>query len=41
MERFKDIDLGSEQVTQFKLKKSVLTSEGPIYSDLLEVSSIK
>lgn len=39
LERFRGIELGPQQITQFKLKKSILTSKGPTYSDLLEVNS--
>lgn len=31
----KDIEFGSCKITQVKLKKSVLTQKGPIYSDLV------
>ena len=39
LKRFEGVELGSQQVTQIKLKKSVLTSDGPIYSDILEVNA--
>ena len=39
LERFQNIELGSQQVSQIKFKKSVLTSDGPVYSDLLEVNA--
>ena len=41
LKRFEDVELGSQQVTQIKFKKSVLTSDGPTYSDLLEVNAAK
>ncbi len=34
MEKFKKIDLGKYTVTEFKLKQSILTPSGPVYSDL-------
>jgi 2'-5' RNA ligase len=37
----KTIDFGIQEVTNLKLKKSELTSNGPIYSDLEEITAIK
>ena len=37
----KTIDFGIQQVTILKLKKSELTPDGPIYSDLEEIKAIK
>jgi len=37
----KIIDFGIQKVTSIKLKKSELTSNGPIYSDLEEIKAIK
>ena len=34
LEKFKAVDLGKEVVTELKLKQSILTPNGPIYSDL-------
>ncbi|MGI0059725.1 MAG: RNA 2',3'-cyclic phosphodiesterase [Nitrosotalea sp.] len=34
MEKFKKIDLGKYTMTELKLKQSILTPSGPIYSDL-------
>ncbi len=34
LERFKTIDLGRDVITELKFKKSILTPNGPIYSDL-------
>jgi 2'-5' RNA ligase len=34
LERFKTIDLGKDVITELKFKKSILTPNGPIYSDL-------
>ena len=37
----KMIDFGIQEVTSIKLKKSELTSNGPIYSDLEEIKAVK
>lgn len=37
----KIIDFGIQEVTSIKLKKSELTSNGPIYSDLGEIKAVK
>lgn len=37
LERSREINLGAETLSELKLKQSVLTSNGPIYSDLLVV----
>ena len=37
----KTIDFGIQEVTNLKLKKSELTPDGPIYSDLEEIKAIK
>ena len=37
----KMIDFGMQEVTKIKLKKSELTSNGPIYSDLEEIKAAK
>ena len=34
LEKFKVIDLGKEVITELKFKQSILTPNGPIYSDL-------
>jgi len=34
IERFKKVELGKYTMTELKLKQSVLTPSGPIYSDL-------
>ena len=41
MENYKMIDFGIQKVSNIKLKKSVLTTNGPIYSDLVEVTAKK
>ena len=37
----KKVDFGIQKISSIKLKKSELTSEGPIYSDLEEVMAVK
>jgi RNA 2',3'-cyclic 3'-phosphodiesterase len=37
IERFKKVDLGKYTMTELKLKQSVLTPNGPVYSDLQAV----
>jgi len=37
----KMIDFGIQEVTGIKLKKSELTPNGPIYSDLEEIKAVK
>lgn len=39
LERFKTVDLGKEVITELKFKKSILTPNGPIYSDLQVVKA--
>ncbi len=39
LERFKTIDLGKDTITELKFKKSILTPNGPIYSDLQVVQA--
>jgi RNA 2',3'-cyclic 3'-phosphodiesterase len=34
LEKFKEIDLGIELITELKFKQSILTPNGPLYSDL-------
>jgi 2'-5' RNA ligase len=34
LEKYKTVDLGKEVITELKLKQSILTPNGPIYSDL-------
>lgn len=41
LKRFENVELGSQQVTKIKFKKSILTPDGPVYSDLLEVVATK
>ena len=37
MKKFESLEFGSQEITNFKFKQSVLTPNGPIYSDLVEV----
>ncbi len=39
LEEFQNVELGCQRVSRIKLKKSVLTPDGPVYSDLLEVAA--
>jgi len=41
IQEYKTAEFGSEIVSKIKLKKSVLSPEGPEYSDLLEVNANK
>jgi len=41
LENYKMINFGIQKVSNIKLKKSVLTTNGPIYSDLVEVTAKK
>ncbi len=38
LEKMQDVEVGSFRVASLKLKRSTLTPQGPIYSDLYEVS---
>jgi len=40
MDKFKLTDFGTQEITGFKLKQSVLSSKGPVYSDLMEIKSV-
>jgi len=41
LNRQKTIDFGIQEVTNLKLKKSELTPDGPIYSDLEEIKAVQ
>jgi len=41
LENLKDKDFGMQRICSVKLKKSELTSNGPIYSDLVEIKAQK
>ena len=40
IKKFRNYELGSTLISDFKLKKSILTPHGPIYSDLEVIKSI-
>ena len=39
LDKFKSINFGTQEITEFKLKQSVLSSKGPVYSDLMEIKA--
>jgi 2'-5' RNA ligase len=39
LDKFKSLDFGTQQISGFKLKQSVLSSKGPVYSDLMEIKA--
>lgn len=39
MEKFEKFEFGSQEISNIKLKQSVLTPQGPLYSDLEEVKA--
>ena len=39
LDKFKSIDFGTQEITEFKLKQSILSSKGPVYSDLMEIKA--
>jgi len=41
LEKFKDYEIGNDIISEIKFKKSVLTPDGPVYSDLHVVKAIK
>jgi 2'-5' RNA ligase len=41
LENNKNMNFGIQKITSIKLKKSELTPNGPIYSDLMEIAAIK
>ena len=41
LKNYKMVNFGIQKVSNIKLKKSVLTASGPIYSDLMEVNAKK
>lgn len=40
LEKFKTYEFGSQEISNIKLKQSVLTPQGPLYSDLEEIKAI-
>jgi len=39
LDKFKSVDFGTQEITGFKLKQSVLSSKGSVYSDLMEMKA--
>jgi 2'-5' RNA ligase len=39
MQKFENFEFGSQKVSKLKLKQSVLTPQGPLYSDLEEIKA--
>jgi len=39
MENFRSYEFGSQEISNIKLKQSVLTPQGPVYSDLAEIKA--
>ncbi|MFB5609165.1 MAG: RNA 2',3'-cyclic phosphodiesterase [Nitrosarchaeum sp.] len=39
LDKFKSINFGTQEITGFKLKQSILSSKGPTYSDLMEIKN--
>ena len=39
LEKFESYEFGSQEISKFKLKQSVLTPQGPVYSDLEEIKA--
>ena len=39
MENHKNVSFGIQEITSIKLKKSELTLNGPVYSDLMEIKT--
>ena len=39
LDKFKSVDFGTQEITGFKLKQSILRSKGPVYSDLMEIKT--
>ena len=39
LDKFRFVNFGIQEITEFKLKQSVLGSKGPVYSDLMEVKA--
>ena len=40
LEKFETLEFGSQEISNIKLKQSVLTPQGPLYSDLEEIKAI-
>lgn len=39
LDKFKSVDFGTQEITGFKLKQSILSSKGPVYFDLMEIKA--
>jgi 2'-5' RNA ligase len=39
LEKYEKYDFGSQEISKIKLKQSVLTPQGPVYSDLEEIKA--
>ncbi len=39
LDKFKSVDFGTQEITGFKLKQSILSSKGSVYSDLMEIKA--
>ena len=39
LDKFKSVDFGTQEITGFKLKQSVLSPKGSAYSDLMEIKA--
>lgn len=37
LDKFKSVNFGIQEIAVFKLKQSILSSRGPVYSDLMEI----
>jgi 2'-5' RNA ligase len=39
LKKFKTYEFGSQEISKIKLKQSIITSQGPVYSDLEEIKA--
>jgi len=39
LKKFETFEFGSQKISNFKLKQSILTPQGPLYSDLEEIKA--
>jgi len=40
LDKFRSVDFGMQEITEFKLKQSILSSKGPSYFDLMEIKAV-
>jgi 2'-5' RNA ligase len=40
LDKFRSMEFGAQEITEFKLKQSILSSKGPVYSDLMEIKAV-